>query len=59
LSAIRARVNLSWLAVIDMRFLSGRAVFARLERQEPAYTPAFAAWAWIVVLLLPVIFDYQ
>jgi hypothetical protein len=52
-------VNLGWSAVLSARFLAGRAQFARLERWQTAFMPAFAVWAWIVVALFPVIFKYQ
>ena len=52
-------VNLGWSAVLYARFLSGRAPFARLERWQTVYMPVFAAWAWIVVALFPVIFRYR
>jgi hypothetical protein len=49
-------VNLGGAAVLYVRFLTGRTPFARLERWQTTYMPVFAAWAWIVVLLFPVIF---
>lgn len=52
-------VNLGWSAVLYARFLAGRVPFTRLERWQTGYIPAFAVWAWIVVLLFPVIFKYQ
>lgn len=52
-------VNLGWAAVLGARFLAGRVPFARLERWQTAYIPVFAAWAWIVALLFPVIFGYR
>jgi hypothetical protein len=52
-------VNLAWSAVLYARFLRRRAPFARLERWQTSYLPAFAAWAWIVVALFPVIFNYR
>ena len=52
-------VNLGWSAVLYARFLSNRSPFARLERWQTAYLPAFAVWAWIVVALFPVIFKYE
>ena len=52
-------VNLGWSAVLYARFLARRAPFASLERWQTAYIPVYAAWAWIVVVLFPVIFDYQ
>jgi hypothetical protein len=52
-------VNLVWSAVLYARFLAGRAPFTRLERWQTAYMPAFAAWAWFVTALFPVIFNYR
>jgi len=51
--------NLTWSAVLYARFLAGRVPFARLERWQTAYLPAFAAWAWFVTAFFPVIFNYQ
>lgn len=52
-------VNLGWSAVLYARFLAKRSSFPRLERWQTAYLPAYAVWAWIVVVLFPIIFDYQ
>jgi len=52
-------VNLGWSAVLYARFLAKRTSFTRLERWQTAYLPAFAVWAWIVVVLFPIIFKYQ
>lgn len=52
-------VNLGWSAVLYARFLTGRAAFTRLERWQTAFMPAFAAWAWIVFAIFPVIFGYR
>ncbi len=52
-------VNLGWSAVLITRFLAGRVPFTRLERWQTAYLPAFAAWAWLVTALFPIIFKYQ
>ncbi len=52
-------VNLAWSAVLYARFLRRRAPFARLERWQTAYMPAFAVWAWFVTALFPVIFNYR
>ena len=52
-------VNLAWSAVLYARFLGRRAPFARLERWQTAYLPVFAAWAWFVTALFPVIFSYR
>ena len=51
-------VNLAWSAVLYARFLRRRAPFARLEHWQTAYLPAFAAWAWFVTAVFPVIFNY-
>ncbi len=51
-------VNLAWSAALYARFLRRRVPFARLERWQTAYMPAFAAWAWFVAALFPVIFKY-
>ena len=52
-------VNLGGSAVLYARFLAKRSPFARLERWQTAYLPAFAVWAWIVVTLFPVFFNYR
>jgi len=52
-------VNLGWSAVLYARFLVKRAPFARLERWQTGYLPVYAAWAWIVAALFPIIFKYQ
>jgi hypothetical protein len=51
-------VNLSWTAVLIVRFLRGRGSFADLERWQTGYLPAFAAWAAIVVVLFPPLFGF-
>jgi hypothetical protein len=52
-------VHLGWSAVLYARFLVNRAPFARLERWQTVYLPAYGVWAWIVAALFPVIFKYQ
>jgi hypothetical protein len=52
-------VNLGWSAVLYGKFLAKQSPFARLERWQTGYLPAFAVWAWVVVALFPVIFRYQ
>jgi hypothetical protein len=52
-------VNLGGSAVHYARFLTRRASFAPLAHWQTAYLPVYAAWAWIVVALFPVIFNYQ
>jgi hypothetical protein len=45
--------------VLYARFLTRRVPFRHLERWQTAYLPVFAAWAWFVTALLPVIFNYR
>ena len=52
-------VNLAWSALLYGRFLAGHIPFRRLERWQTAYLPVFAAWAWVVVAIFPVIFNYR
>jgi len=50
--------NLAWSAFLLFGFLWRRAPFARLERWQTGYLVVYAAWAWIVVLAFPPIFDF-
>jgi len=52
-------VNLGWSAVLYARFLWRRAGFAPLERWQTAYLPVYAVWAWIVVMIFPLVFGFQ
>jgi hypothetical protein len=52
-------VNLGWSAVLYARFLWRRAGFAPLERWQTAYLPVYAVWAWIVVVIFPLVFWFQ
>ncbi len=49
-------VNLSWSAVVYIRFLRGRVSFTSLERWQTGYLPVYAAWAAIVVIAFPLVF---
>jgi hypothetical protein len=51
-------VNLTWSAVLSIRFLRGRGAFADLERWQTNYLWVFAAWAAIVVAVFPPLFRY-
>lgn len=51
-------VNLAGAAWLSMRFLTGRTAFHRLERWQTSYLPVFAAWAAIVVVILPPLFAF-
>jgi hypothetical protein len=50
--------NLSWSAVLYVRFLGGRGAFAALERWQTGYLPVYAAWAAFVVIVFPPLFGY-
>ena len=52
-------VNLGWSAVLYARFLRRRVGFAALERWQTAYLPVYAVWAWVVVVLFPLVFSFQ
>jgi hypothetical protein len=52
-------VNLGWSAVLYARFLARRASFAPLESWQTGYLPVYAIWAWIVVVVFPIIFKYR
>lgn len=51
-------VNLAWSAVLYIRFLRGRAVFATLEKWQTDYVPVYALWAATVVIAFPPLFAY-
>ena len=52
-------VNLGWSAVLYARFLRRQVGFDPLERWQTAYLPVFAVWAWVVVVLFPLVFGFQ
>jgi hypothetical protein len=52
-------VNLAWSAWLYVGFVLGRKSFAALERWQIAYLPVYAAWATIVVVFFPIIFEYR
>jgi hypothetical protein len=52
-------VNLTWSAVLYIRFLRGRESFSSLERWQTDYLPVYAVWAAIVAILFPPIFGYM
>ncbi|WP_433120056.1 permease prefix domain 1-containing protein [Micromonospora sp. CA-246542] len=51
-------VNLAWSAWLLLSFVRRRTPFAALERWQTGYLPVYAAWAWIVVLVFPPLFQY-
>jgi hypothetical protein len=52
-------VNLAWSAALYLRFLRGRGGFAEVERWQTNYVPVYAAWAAIVVIVFPPLFQYN
>ena len=52
-------VNLGWSVVLYSRFLAKRASFAPLERWQTACIPVYAIWAWAVVILFPIAFNFR
>lgn len=52
-------VNLGWSAILYMRFQKLRIPFATLERWQTAYLPVYAAWAWVVVAIFPILFGFR
>ena len=52
-------VNLGWSAVLYARFLRKGVGFAPLERWQTAYLPVYAVWAWVVVVIFPLVFSFR
>jgi hypothetical protein len=52
-------VNLGGAAVLYARFLGRRADLASLERWQTAHLPVYAIWAWIVVVIFPLVFGFR
>jgi hypothetical protein len=52
-------VNLGWSAVLYARFVLRRGGFEALARWQTAYLPVYAVWAWIVVVIFPLVFRFQ
>jgi hypothetical protein len=50
--------NLAWSAWLVLGFVRRHTPFAALERWQTGYLPAYAVWAWIVVLAFPPLFSY-
>ena len=51
-------VHLGVSAWRSARFLRGRGTFAELERWQTRYLPVYAAWAAVVVIVFPPLFDF-
>lgn len=52
-------INLTWSAVLHIRFLRGRGSFASLERWQTDYLPVYAVWAAVITIVLPPLFGYR
>ncbi|WP_436496465.1 permease prefix domain 1-containing protein [Actinokineospora sp. HUAS TT18] len=50
--------SLAWSAWLLLGLVRRRVPFAALERWQTTYLPIYAAWAWIVVLVFPPLFNY-
>ena len=50
--------NLAWSAWLFLGFLRGRMPFARLEHWQTRYLIVYAVWAWTVVLVFPLVFNF-
>ncbi|MBM4415297.1 MAG: hypothetical protein FJ035_03360 [Chloroflexi bacterium] len=50
--------NLLWSSWLLLGFLRGRHPYADLERWQTAYIPVYAAWAAVVVVAFPLLFDF-
>jgi hypothetical protein len=51
-------VNLAWSAWLLLGLVRRQTPFATLERWQTNYLPTYAAWAWVVVLVFPPLFNY-
>jgi hypothetical protein len=51
--------NLAWSAWLLLRFVRGRAPFTSLESWQTRYVAVYAAWAWTVVLVFPLVFEFS
>jgi hypothetical protein len=52
-------VNLGWSAVLYGRLLARRVTSTPLERWQTAYLPVYAVWAWVVVIVFPLVFGFR
>jgi hypothetical protein len=51
-------VNLTWSAVLYVRFLRGRGSFTQLEHWQTSYVPVYAVWAAFVAIAFPPLFRH-
>jgi hypothetical protein len=50
--------NLAWSAWLFLGFVRDRLPFARMEHWQTRYLTVYAAWAWTVVLVFPLVFGF-
>ena len=50
--------NLAWTAFLLADFIRRGRPFEHLERWQSRYVGVYAAWAWIVVLVFPLVFGF-
>ncbi|MEE6261652.1 permease prefix domain 1-containing protein [Plantactinospora sonchi] len=50
--------NLAWSAWLFLGFVRGRMPFGRLEQWQTRYILVYAVWAWTVVLVFPLVFNF-
>lgn len=51
-------VNLTWSAVLYIRFMRGQVSFTLLEKWQTDYLPVYASWAAVVVIAIPPLFGF-
>jgi len=51
--------NLAWSAWLLAGFVRGRSRFALLNSWQTRYICVYAGWAWVVVLLFPLVFGFD
>ena len=51
--------NLGWSAWLLLAFIRGRARFTLLETWQTRYVWVYAAWAWTVVVVFPLVFGFD
>ncbi|MFD2532593.1 hypothetical protein [Gracilimonas halophila] len=52
-------VNLSWSAILYLRFISSKTNFSTLEKWQTDYLPVYAVWAATVVVIFPLLFGFE
>jgi hypothetical protein len=51
--------NLGWSAWLLSAFVRGNGRFAKLESWQTRYLWVYAVWAWVVVLVFPLVFGFD